>query len=187
MNINISRQSIYLLSLSIFLLLFVFIFSFTLLIPEGKEYRNKRFNIQKDFRELSKHVNYRDEVLEKLIKLRSENKNIIRAFQRNFDTLKFQNIHKKYFISLKVASKKKQKNKKRFTIYEVNTTSKINSPQSFYEFLDAVNKSDWIIGVNFPIRFKRENDLIRSSFTMKVYGLGKDTNETNSSLVDASE
>jgi hypothetical protein len=63
-----------------------------------------------------------------------------------------------------------------FTIYEVNTTSKINSPKVFYNFLDSINKSDWIIGVNFPINFKREADMIRSSFTMRVY-----TAELNSS------
>ena len=56
-----------------------------------------------------------------------------------------------------------------FITYEVNTTSKINSPKSFYDFLEALNKSDWIVGVEFPITFIREDKLIKSSFKMNVY------------------
>ena len=70
---------------------------------------------------------------------------------------------------MKVAQKIRVKDEDNFNVYEVNTTSQINSPKSFYDFLDAVNKSDWIIAINFPIVFKREDDKIRSSFTMKVY------------------
>jgi hypothetical protein len=66
-----------------------------------------------------------------------------------------------------------------FAVYEVNTTSQISSPKSFYDFLDAINKGDWIIGINFPINFKREADVIRSSFTMKVYSVKDDSNSTN--------
>lgn len=186
-NISISRQSIYLLSLSVFLLLFVLIFSFTLLIPQGKEYRNKKSDISKGFKELRKYENFRDEVLEELTELKSENRNIIGAFKRDFNVLRFQKLHGEYFNSLSVSSKVKQENEEVFSVYEVNTTSQINSPQSFYEFLDAVNKSDWIIAVNFPIKFKRENDLIRSSFTMKVYGIAEDINKTTSTLSDVGE
>lgn len=170
MNINISRQNIYLLSLSIFLLLFVLIFSFALLIPEGKEYRNKKADIRKDRIELRKYENFRDESLEELTELKSNNVNIIRAFDTEFDIERFQKTHAQYFNTLKILSKEEQENEGVFSVYEVNTTSHISSPQSFYEFLDGVNKSDWMISVNFPIKFKRENDMIRSSFTMKVYG-----------------
>jgi hypothetical protein len=62
------------------------------------------------------------------------------------------------------------------------TTSQINSPKSFYDFLDAVNKSDWIISVNFPISFKREAEMIRSSFTMKVYAVAEDNNTSEKKL-----
>ncbi len=187
MNINISRQSIYLLSLSIFLLVFVLIFSFALLIPEGKEYRNKKADIRKDNVELRKYENFRDESLEELTELKSENRNIIRAFDTGFDALRFQKLHGEYFNSLKISSKVQQTNEEDFSVYEVNTTSQIHSPQSFYEFLDGINKSDWIISVNFPIKFKRENDLIRSSFTMKVYGGKQDINTSQSAPINMSK
>jgi hypothetical protein len=56
-----------------------------------------------------------------------------------------------------------------FKVYEVNATTKITSPQTFYQFLEKINKSDWIIGVDFPIHFERDGDKIKSSFTMKVH------------------
>ncbi|MDB2562406.1 hypothetical protein N9X61_02250 [Sulfurimonas sp.] len=179
MKINISRQNIYLLVLSIFLLIFVLIFAFALLIPEGKEYRNKRADLKKENIELRKYENFRDDVLEKLGELKSDNRNIIAAFDRGFDADRFEKMHRTYFNSLSVQEKIQLDSEGQFSVYEVNTTSQINSPKSFYDFLDAINKSDWIIGVNFPIHFKREAEMIRSSFTMKVYGISKDLNTSD--------
>ena len=184
MKINISRQNVYLLALSVFLLIFVLIFAFALLIPEGKEYRNKRADLKKENKELKKYENFRDNVLEKLSELKSENRNIIAAFDRDFDALRFEKMHREYFTSLSVHEKIKLENESKFSVYEVNTTSQINSPKSFYNFLDAVNKSDWIISVNFPIHFKREAEMIRSSFTMKVYTIAKDANSSDINLKD---
>ncbi|NPA59243.1 MAG: hypothetical protein GXO30_02085, partial [Epsilonproteobacteria bacterium] len=86
-----------------------------------------------------------------------------------FNPQRFIKLHKKYFNSLSILPKTNLKKEDDFLVYEVNTTSYINSPKSFYEFLDALNKSDWIIGINFPINFKRDAKAISSSFTMKVY------------------
>ena len=171
MTIDISRQNIYLLFLSVFLFLFVFIFAFALLIPEGKEYRNLRAKLQKENATFKKFDNFRNDVLEKLTELKSENVNIIKAFDAKFSPTRFQKQHKSYFSSLTISPIKEMGTEKEFSVYEVQTTSQINSPTSFYDFLDAVNKSDWIISINFPISFKREDEMITSSFTMKVYSI----------------
>ena len=182
MKVNISRQNIYLLSLSVFLLIFVLVFSFALLIPEGKEYRNKRVDLRKMNVELRKYNNFRDDALEQLTELKSDHRHIISAFDKNFDAQRFEKMHRTYFNSLSIAKVNAIENEGEFSVYEVKTTSQINSPKSFYDFLDAVNKSDWIIGVNFPIHFKREAQMIRSSFTMKVYSIAKDSNTTDLNL-----
>ena len=174
MKINVSRQNIYLLVLSVFLLVFVLIFAFALLIPEGKEYRNKMVELKKESIKLQKFENFRDEILERLTELKSEKRHVITAFDTGFNPQRFEKIHKDYFNSLTISPKIKstkviKEAMDEFDVYEVNTTSKINSPTSFYGFLDSVNKSDWIISINFPIEFKREDEMIRSSFTMKVY------------------
>lgn len=176
MKINISRQYIYIMTLSIILFIFVLFFSFSVLIPNGQEYRKQRSELLKESVELKNYEEFRDKTLDRLKKLQSENRHIITAFKTPFNPDRFEKQYKNYFNSLNVTPKVKVATEEEFTVYEVNTTSKINSPTVFYDFLDAVNKSDWIIGINFPINFKRESEMILSSFTMRVYSL--DSNST---------
>jgi len=178
MKINISRQNIYMLLISIFLLIFVLLFSFLVLIPEGKEYREKRTELKKEQRLLMEYQNFHDETHDLLKTLQSENRTIMRAFDTGFNPNKFEKKHASYFASLSVSKNHSLSKEGEFSVYEVNTSSQISSPKNFYEFLESVNKSDWIIGVNFPIEFKREGELIKSSFSIKVYSNSKDVNET---------
>ena len=178
MKINISRQHIYLLSMLTFFLVFVLLFSFAVLIPGGKEYRENRAEFKKELKEVRRYQNFHDEVELKLKELQSENRHIITAFDATFDQHRFQKQHRDYFSSLKLSELEKVSNEDEFISYEVNTTSEISSPKSFYNFLDAINKSDWIISVEFPINFKRDGEMIKSSFTMKVYSVNNDRNST---------
>jgi hypothetical protein len=177
---KISRQYIYLLIASIVLLIFVLLFSFLVLIPEGKKYRVKRVEVKKMSLEFRDYSNFHDETEDKLQELRSKNRRIITAFDKTFSPERFERENKGYFSKLTVSSISSPSNEKGFTLYEVNTTSQISSPKSFYNFLEAVNKSAYIIEVNFPIDFKRDGDSIKSSFTMNVYSNIKDTNATAS-------
>lgn len=178
MKINISRQNIYLIAISLFLLIFVLIFSFLVLIPKGKNYRKNRVELKANSKELRKYQDFYDKTEQKLKELQKKHRHIIIAFDSKFNPDRFQKQYKKYFSSLELSKVKKSVKKEEFTTYEVNTTSQISSPKSFYNFLDAVNKSDWIIGVNFPIKFKRDGELIKSSFTMQVLRNSRDENKT---------
>jgi len=180
MKISISRHYIYILLFSIFMLLFVFLFAFLGLIPKGKEYREQRMELKKSRMKLQQYQEYHDTIYAKLKDLQSKNRHIITAFENRFDAKKFQREHKNYFSSLKLSKISQEKDDGEFALYEVNTTSRISSPKNFYDFLDAVNKSDWIIWVNFPITFKRDGENISSSFTMKVYSNKEDSNATAS-------
>ena len=150
------------------------------LIPEGKSYREKRLELKKISKVLRKYENLMDETEAKYKELQNKNRHIIDAFAKPFDPERFKRESKKYFTDLSLSNLKKTKNEKGFAVYEVNTTSKINSPKNFYNFLDAVNKGDWIIKVNFPITFKSDGEIIKSSFTMMVYENNKDSNSTAS-------
>jgi len=169
MKIKITKQSLYLLFFSIILLLFVLIFSFLVLIPEGKNYREQRSALNKEAMELRRYEEFADKTLQKLKELQSENTHIITSFDNAFNSTRFQKQFRSYFTSLELSKQEPLDDEDEFSVYEVNTTSSINSPQSFYNFLDAINKADWIIGVDFPIEFKRDHELISSSFTMRVY------------------
>ncbi len=178
MKINISRQYIYLMGVSILLFVFVLLFSFLVLIPEGKEYRENRGELKLKSNDLRKYQNLSDEMEAKLKELQKKHRHVIVAFDTQFTPSRFKEQHKNNFSSLDISKAEIIEDTEGFVTYEVNTTSKISSPKSFYDFLDAINKSDWIIGVNFPIDFKRDGELINSSFTMKVYCNAKDKNAT---------
>ncbi|MDQ1244462.1 MAG: hypothetical protein QG565_802 [Campylobacterota bacterium] len=178
MKINLTRQSTYLLGVSLFLLMFVVVFSFSILIPEGKSYRIKKTELKKENLELKQLTDFSIEKEVMLQKLQGDNLHAIKAFDTEFNTERFIKQHRSFFSSLSVFKSTELENEDGFSVYEVNATSEISSPKSFYNFLEAVNKSDWIIAVNLPISFKREGETISSSFTMKVYNNKKDSNTT---------
>ena len=173
MKFHISRQMIYILALAIVFLITVFVFSFTVLIPIGKEYRVARVETKK--------VQYRTDVIQdeydkvyaKLKTLQADNRHIIGAYTRVFNADHFKAAHEKHFESFTLSALSMPTQEGEFATYEVNTSSLINSPQGFYDFLDSVNKSDNIVSVNFPIHFERDANLIKSSFTMHVYAVNK--------------
>lgn len=183
MNTNIPRHYLYLSLISVLLLIFVIIFSFKVLIPKGKEYRVQRVEYKQELKEYQRYQLFYDETLSVLKELQSKNRRIIQAFDKPFNPQRFEKQHKTFFSNFTISKIDKSEDEEGFATYEVNTTSKINSPANFYDFLDAINKSDWIIGVNFPIEFKREGEMINSSFTMKVYCNNKETNASASSSV----
>lgn len=180
MRINVPRHYLYLGFISILLLIFVIVFSFKILIPKGKEYRIERIEFKKELQEYRKYQAFYDETLTVLKDLQSKNRHIIQAFDKPFNPQRFEKQHKTYFSALKVSKIDRGEDDEGFAVYQVNTTSQINSPANFYDFLDAINKSDWIVGVNFPITFKKDGEMINSSFTMKVYSNNKDTNSSAS-------
>jgi hypothetical protein len=171
MKLRISRQSVYLLSLSLLLLLISLLFAFLVLIPAGKEYRLKKMEREKYAQTLTQYQMWYDETFSMLKELQSKNKRVITAFDNRFDADRFVKTNRHYFQSLQLSQIQEGTSEAPFALYEVNATSRIGSPENFYDFLEGINKSDWIIGVNFPVQFKRDQDLILSSFTMQVHSV----------------
>ena len=174
MKLNISRQTLYMLIIAFILLILVFVFAFLFLIPIGKEYRIERIAMKKELQIQAKNQEWYDETYLHLQDLRSEHKSIIEAYDNTFSPERFIKISKNCFESLSLTKEKNiENNASEFSIYEINATSKIDSPENFYTFIDQVNKSNWIVKIDFPIHFEREGNLIRSSFKMRVYSADK--------------
>lgn len=179
MQIKISRQNLYLLLLSVLLLVIVLLFSFNILIPQGKKYREEKIVLLKQERELQRYEELHMQTLETLKELQAKNRNIIKALDTPFDPERFEKQHRSFFHSLELSKMQELSKEGLFSVYEVNTSSKIDSPLNFYNFLESVNKSDWVIEVHFPIHFKRDAGRIESSFKMHVYNLSKELGENN--------
>jgi len=166
---HISRQMIYILALAVVFLMIVFIFAFAFLIPSGKAYRVARLDVKKVSYQVDTIQNEYDKVYAHLKTLQTDNRHVLTAYKSIFNPERFIKMNRPYFKSFTLSKLSAHSQEDEFAVYEVNTSSLIESPQGFYDFLDGVNKSDNIIGVNFPIDFKRDANLIKSSFTMHVY------------------
>lgn len=164
-----NRQTFAMVLLSVMLMISVVAFSFLVLIPKGKEYRLLRLESKKEFQKLESAQQKYDETRIRLEEFEKQHRSTIKAFDASFNTERFTRLYKKEFDDLYLTEITTFETNGTFKTYEVNATSKITSPQSFYAFLENINKSEWIIGVNFPIHFERDGDKIRSSFTMRVY------------------
>ena len=144
-------------------------FAFAFLIPSGKAYRIARLDTKKVSYQVDSIQTEYDNVYENLKTLQADNRHVISAYKSIFNPERFTKMYRPHFKSFTLSELSAHSQDGEFAVYEVNTSSLIQSPQGFYDFLDGVNKSDNIIGVNFPIDFKRDGDLIKSSFTMHVY------------------
>jgi len=166
---HISRQMIYILALAVVFLIIVFVFAFAFLIPSGKAYRVARLDTKRVAYQVDTIQAEYDKVYGNLKTLQADNRHVISAYKSIFNPERFTKMYQPHFKSFTLSELSAHSQDGEFAVYEVNTSSLIQSPQGFYDFLDGVNKSDNIIGVNFPIDFKRDGDLIKSSFTMHVY------------------
>lgn len=173
MKFHISRQMIYILALALVFLIIVFIFAFAFLIPSGKEYRMARMDAKKISYQVDTIQAEYDKINSNLKTLQADNRHIIGAYKTIFNPERFKKMYSPHFESFSLSKLAMHSQDGEFAVYEVNTSSLIQSPQGFYDFLDGVNKSDNIIGVNFPIHFERDANLIKSSFTMHVYIAGQ--------------
>ena len=169
MSQRTNHRTLYLVSISLILFLGIVVFSVLFLIPKGKEYRTLRLESKKEQQLIAQAQERYDQANEKQKKLKSENIHIIQAFRTPFDSVKFTKNNHKDFQDLYLTEIEMAEHNGSFKVYEVNATTKITSPQTFYNFLEKINKSVWVIGVNFPINFERDGDKIKSSFTMKVH------------------
>lgn len=179
MKFHISRMMVHLLIATVVCLIIVLLFAFIFLIPSGKEYRMARMESKK----VSYHVDAiqaeYDKVYAKLKGMQTDNRHIIGAYKNIFNAERFKKMYESHFENLSLFELTAHSQDGDFAVYEVNASSLIHSPQGFYDFLDAVNRSDNIIGVNFPIHFERDGNLIKSSFTMHVYAASQKSKENS--------
>ena len=177
MKLKITSQNIYLLLISFVLLVAMLLFAFMALIPAGKEYRSMSMKSEKHARTLMQSQQRHDKILARLKALQDKNREVFTAYENSFVPDQFIKANHHNFEDMKISMIERTSDEVPFAVYEVNTSLKIASPRSFYNFLEEIQKSDWIIGVNFPISFKRDDDFILTSFTMKVYSLADKTEE----------
>lgn len=169
MSQRTNHRTLYLILISLFLFVGIVVFATFFLIPKGKEYRTLRLESKKEQQLISRAEARYESVNERFNKLKHEHEHTMGAFAAPFNAQKFTKMNQQDFEDLYLTEIEMADHNSSFKVYEVNATTKITSPQAFYQFLEKINKSDWIIAVNFPINFERDGERIKSSFTMRVH------------------
>ncbi len=163
------RSLINILLLTLGFIFAFFLFTVFVLIPTGKNYKKiHKSYIQQKYIENQAQARF-DKVSHNLDELQEKHKSIIIAYENLFDPKAFSRDYAKYFKRFKLSAASKENREGMFDVYEVTTSSDIATPSDFYEFLTAVNKSDNIISIEFPIHFEAKGKSIEASFRMRVY------------------
>jgi len=167
MRLTPSDESIFLLALSTFLLILILLFSFLILVPKMQNYRTQDIKLQEITSTLNTYKKIKQQLSLSLEKSKITNQHLLAALKQDFDIEVFYNKYKNYFKTMQIC---KEKSPKEYDLYDINTILDKSSYKIFYNFIDSINKSKWIIKIDTPIRLKRDtkND-IDISFSIKVY------------------
>jgi len=164
MRLNLSNENIFLLALSTFLLALVLLFSFLVLLPKEKNHRLQKNKLQTAYFKLQKDKKTKEQKLYLLKKLNTHSQ----TFKKNFNPDTFKNKIQTYFtdiISMQITTSKQNN----ISIYKINLSAYIQSPQQFYNFIENINKDKWIIEIIQPVKFEKHKKNIKISFGIKIW------------------
>ncbi|WP_456450140.1 hypothetical protein [Hydrogenimonas sp.] len=154
----------------LFYLLLLFLLIFIVVIPAVKAYKsvNKEYAEQKA-RYLAAKTEH-DTIFDRLKGLQAKNRKAVQAFGNRWDEKRFVATAKKYFLSVEMVPVDVNESDKHFRVYEINAKAKMESPQNFYKFLDALPTIPHVIQADFPIAFRSHGrDQIEGIFRIRVY------------------
>lgn len=167
-----SLKEVRLIRMLIWILLYLvvlFVLIFALVIPSVKEY--KRINgayIQGKAEYMAAQQEY-DEIYERLKHLQSRHRKVTEAFENRWDEKLFMESARKFFKKADLKPVDINLSDPYFKIYELNAMTKMESPQNFYRFLDALPSLPYVIEADFPIAFRAAKGEIEGVFRIKVY------------------
>jgi len=167
MRLTPSDESIFLLAISTFLLILILLFSFLILVPKMQNYRIQNIKLQEIASKLNTYKKTKQQLSLSLEKSKTTNQHLLAALKQDFDIDVFYKKYKNYFKTIQIC---KQKSLEGYDIYDISATIDKSSYKSFYNFMDSINKSGWVIKIDTPIRLKRDaKNNIDILFSIRVY------------------
>lgn len=169
-----SLEEIDLVKLLVYILIFVLICLMMVLffiVPNVKEYRK----IQHEMHLQNSHAvalsKEQESKTKTITAFKNREKALIRAFEIPFSKDRFTAFASKYFSDVKLSQLPPKDSDEPFFRYELNVTSSVQTPVKFYDFIDALQRYDNVIRVDFPIHMQGSGEHIRTTFNIKVYGV----------------
>jgi len=168
----VSFKEVRLIRILIWILLYLvilFVLIFAVVIPSVKAY--KRVNgvyVQKRAEFMAAQLEH-DEIHDRYKVLQSRHRKVIEAFENPWDEKAFVKKAQSYFRKIDLKPIDVNETEPYFRIYEINAMTKMESPQNFYRFLDALPAIPYVIEADFPIAFRSGGKEIEGVFRIRVY------------------
>ena len=157
-----------------FLLFFLFFVIFILLLvvlvaPTIKKFKEIKYNYYTTKTKIDNLQNKLDKLSTTYKKLYKENHKIILAFKMGFNKESFKTFSSKYMKidSFKDINSSFYQNKFIKKTYIVTAT--LNSPISFYKFIDATKSANNVLKVYYPVVFKAKNGDLKLLYKLEVF------------------
>ncbi|RUM45862.1 MAG: hypothetical protein DSY46_01740 [Hydrogenimonas sp.] len=105
-------------------------------------------------------------------------------FDHVWDEKQFLATAKKYFLHIEMKPLDANETDGHFRVYQVNAVTKMESPQNFYRFLDALEAVPFVVQTDFPITLQTYGeDQIEGIFRIRVFQeLEEESNRSNPSV-----
>ncbi len=142
---------------------------FAFIVPSVKEYKNTKAEYSRQNTATNKIMQLQDQKEKTLQNTTRKNMKILDALIKKFNKRDFIQYTSNYFSNVRLSKKSESSDENGFTIYELNVTGSLKSPNNFYEFLDGLNRYENIVKADFPINMIAKGDKINASFNIKVY------------------
>ena len=172
----------------LFYLVLLFVLIFALVVPAVKAYKSVNARYAETKARYLAAKDEHDTILERYKKLQSKNRRIIEAFENRWDEKRFLAKARNYFLGVDLKALDVNTSDPHFKVYELNARAKMDSPQSFYRFLDALPSVPYVIQADFPIAFRAHGgDEIEGVFRIRVYEEKRSSAESNGSKPSVSK
>jgi hypothetical protein len=164
-GINIVKNFLlFLLFFIIFMILLIFLVTPTIkkFKETKKEYYIEKIKSEKIKDRLDKlTIEYKD--------LYKKNYNIIVAFKMDFNKESFKIFSSKYMKVTNIADKNSSIYKKRFRKKSYIVSAVLNTPTSFYKFIDDILNTNNVLKVYYPVVFKAKNGDIKLLYKLESF------------------
>ncbi|WP_353661850.1 hypothetical protein [Hydrogenimonas sp. SS33] len=154
----------------LFYLVVLFILIFAVVVPAVKAYKQTNAEHAEIKARYMAAKNEHDTILDRLKVLQSKNRKVVEAFENRWDEKAFLAAAKRYFLKVDLKPVDINSSDPHFKVYELNAMAKMDSPQNFYRFLDALPSIPFVIQADFPIAFRAHGgEEIEGVFRIRVY------------------
>jgi len=150
-------------------LVVLFVLIFALVIPSVKEYKRVNGIYVQSKAEFMAAEQEHDEIFDRLKVLQSKHRKITEAFENRWDEKVFIRSAEKFFQKADLKQLDVNLSDPNFRVYELNAMTKMESPQNFYRFLDALSSLPYVIQADFPIAFRAGKGEIEGVFRIRVF------------------